>query len=147
MDSPFLYDEDLMNETERIRLYLRDPADNPRFTDEEINQLYIEQGSVEGATALGWLLIASELMDASTSESIGNTSETKGQPTERYKVAMAMHQYWKSSIPAGGARWFSMVPDWDNGAGGIVAELMLKNEWLSEQWSSLDDDPLRFLAF
>lgn len=128
-----------MNDLELIRLYLRDQdEDRFRFSDEDLQQLYDGEGSVEGAVALGWLLVAAELGDAPVSQSIGNTSESWGQPTERYKVAMTMHQYWKSKIPGGsgggGGLWFEMVPDWAEGTGGIVAELLQHRQFILDNY-------------
>ena len=132
-----------MNDIELIRLYLRDQSqDDPRFSDEDIQELYEGQGSVEGAAALGWLLIAAEAGGESISSSIGNSSESYGQPTERYKVAMAMHQYWKSQIPSAyqSGLWWEMVPSYDQGTGGIVAEIYEHYDWIKSQW--LSDSPL-----
>lgn len=134
-----------MTTLEAMRLYLRDQGDPTRFSDEDLNELYEGTGSVEGATALGWLLVAAELTDAPVSASIGNTSESYGQATERYKVAMAMHQYWKSKISTeyGGGLWLEMVPAYNNGTGGIVAEIIEHQEWIQDQW----EDISRLLAF
>lgn len=129
-----------MNDLELMRLYLRDQnEDNFRFSDEDLQQLYEGQGSVEGAVALGWLLVAAELGDAAVSQSVGNTSESWGQPTERYKVAMSMHHYWKGKDPAaavgqGGGLWFEMVPDWAEGTGGIIAELLEHRQFILENY-------------
>lgn len=134
-----------MTNIEQVRLYLRDqvPANgDPRFSDEDITELMkLNNDSVYGATALGWLLKAAELTDAEVSASIGNTSESYGQPTERYKVAMAMHRYWKSKYDdeqgadyAAGL-WFELVPDFAEGTGGVVAEIMRHDQWLRDEWT------------
>lgn len=128
-----------MNDLEQIRLYLRDQdQSNYRFSDEDIQHLYDTQGSVEGAAALGWLLVAAEMGEAEVSASIGNTSESYGQPTEKYKVAMAMHQYWKSKDPNSfaAARWMEIVPDFAEGTGGIIAELLEHREFILEHYST-----------
>lgn len=125
-----------MNELEQIRLYLRDQGQKPRFSDEDLQHLYETQGTVAGAAALGWLLVAAEMGESQVSASIGNTSESYGQPTEKYKVAMAMHQYWKSKDPQSfaTARWMEIVPDWAEGTGGIVSELLQHKEFILEHY-------------
>ena len=130
-----------MTTLEAMRLYLRDQSTPSRFSDEDLNELYEGTGSLEGAAALGWLLIAAELVDAPVSASIGNTSESYGQATERYKVAMAMHQYWRSTIAdeASGGLWMEMVPD----TGGIVSDIIEHQEWIESQWADIS----RLLVF
>ena len=135
-----------MNDLERLRLYLRDQGTSPRFSDEDLADMLTTMTTVEGAAALGWLLIAAEAGEASVSAAIGNTSESYGQPTERYKVAMAMHHYWKDQDPADNFNglWMEIVPDPMNGAGGIVAELMEHQQWLSEYYETWDLSRLGF---
>lgn len=135
-----------MTELEQIRLYLRDQGTSPRFSDEDIMHLYTVTGdSVYGATALGWLLVAGETTDGVVSASIGNTSESYGQPTEKYKAAMAMHHYWLAQIPGSDASaglWLEIVPDYANGTGGIIAELLEYQDWLVDHWGSESPLPI-----
>lgn len=136
-----------MNDLELMRLYLRDQdEDNFRFNDEDLQQLYEGEGSVEAGVALGWLLVAAETAEGAVSQSIGNTSESFGQPTEKYKVAMAMHHYWKGKDPnaatgVGGGLWWEIVPDWAEGTGGIIAELLEHRDWILNNYSSGDPLP------
>lgn len=131
-----------MTKTELLRLYLRDQdPDNARFSDEDLTELLkLNNDSATGAAALGWLLTASELTDAPVSASVGNTSESYGAPTERYKVAMNMHHYWKGQYEsevgstAGVARWMELVPDFADGTEGIVSELVEHKQWLRDNW-------------
>jgi len=137
----------MMNDIELIRLWLRDQnEENYRFSDEDLQQLYEGEGSAEGATALGWLLTAAEMGEAAISESIGNTSESYAQPTEKYKVAMAMHHYWKSQDPNAnqnsGGLWWEIVPDYAEGTGGIVAELLEHREFIITNYNPSTGDPL-----
>lgn len=134
-----------MNDIEKMRLWLRDQdEDNFRFSDEDIQQLLSGAGTPEGGTAMGWLLVAAETGDGSVSESIGNTSESFGQPTERYKVAMAMHQFWKSKDPSSisAGLWLEIVPDFAEGTGGIVAELLEHREFILTNYNPSTGDPL-----
>lgn len=135
-----------MNDLEKIRLWLRDQdEDNFRFSDEDLEELYDGEGSAEGAAALGWLLVAAEMGESSVSESIGNTSESFGQPTERYKVAMAMHHFWKAKNPLAvrsSGLWWEIVPDWAEGTGGIVAELLEHREFILTNYNPSTGDPL-----
>lgn len=126
-----------MTEIEQIRLYLRDQS-NSRFSDEDLQHLYETQSSIEGAVALGWLLVAAETGGDSVSESIGNTSESYAQPTEKYKVAMAMHHYWKSRDPnaSSGGLWIEIVPDWAEGTGGIIAELIEHKDFILKNYTA-----------
>lgn len=127
---------------EQVRLYLRDQVveghDN-RFSDEDITELLKLNGdSAFGATALGWLLVASELTDTTVSASVGNTSESYGGPTERYKVAIAMHSFWKAKYeeetgsPYSDGLWWELVPDYAEGTEGIVGELIQHRQFLRE---------------
>ncbi len=134
-----------MNDLEKTRLWLRDQnQDNFRFSDEDIQQLLDGAGSPEGATAMGWLLVAADTGDSSVSESIGNTSESFGQPTEKYKVAMAMHYFWKSQDPLAKpvGLWLEMVPDYAEGTGGIIAELLEHREFILKNYNPATGDPL-----
>lgn len=128
---------------ERVRLYLRDQVsddEDPRFSDEDIAELLaLNDQSAYGATALGWLLTAAELSNTLVSGSVGNTSENYGGPTERYKVAMAMHAYWKGKHDeetgedaAAVGLWWEMVPDDADGTEGIVADLIEHRQWLRD---------------
>lgn len=130
---------------ERVRLYLRDQVvddEDPRFSDEDIAELLaLNSQSAYGATALGWLLTAAELSDTLVSGSVGNTSENYGGPTERYKVAMAMHAYWKNlyddetgANEASTGLWWELVPDYADGTEGIVPDLIEHKQWLRDNW-------------
>ncbi len=133
-----------MTKTEQIRLYLRDKPNaqgKSRFSDEDIAELLVlNNDSIFGAAALGWLLTAAEMSDAAVSASIGNTSESYGQPTERYKISLAMHQYWKAQFdkeqgsPYGGGLWWEMVPDYADGTEGIISELIEHRQYLRDNW-------------
>lgn len=135
-----------MNDTERVRLYLRDQVFedvDPRFSDEDIAEMLVLNGnSAAGATALGWLLKAASSADNPTSMSIGNTSESYGGPTEQYKVCMVMHKYWKGQYqdevgtPYSAGLWMELVPDYAEGTGGVVAEIMQHDEWLRQYWTN-----------
>ncbi len=135
-----------MNDLELIRLWLRDQdEDNYVFSDEDLQQLYDGEGSAEGAAALGWLLIAAETGGEAISESIGNTSESYAQPTEKYKVAMAMHHFWKDRDPnkaVGPGLWWEIVPDWAEGTGGIIAELLEHREFILTNYNPSTGEPL-----
>ena len=135
-----------------VRLYLRDSDTTPptpqRFTDAEITELLHSETTVEGATSLGWLLTAADANDESVSQSVGNTSESWGQPTETFKISMRMYEYWRQkdevangtdwSVP----QWFQLVPDVMDGRttartttkdrdyGSITARLVEHQEWL-----------------
>jgi len=120
-----------MNTIATMRLYLRDTGDPCRFSDEELQALYDQAGTIEGATAMGWLLTASETGGDPVSQSVGNTSESWGQPTEKYKVAIRMWKFWlDKDKEANGTDtgsvgvWMELVPDDANGTGTLVARLM-----------------------
>jgi len=133
-----------MLKTDTVRLYLRDQVKagvTNRFSDEDVQELLnLNNDSAYGAAALGWLLTAAELTDAPVSASVGNTSESYGGPTERYKVAMSMHQFWKGKYEDeqgnGGSAglWLELVPDYADGTGGIIAELVEHRQWLQDNW-------------
>jgi hypothetical protein len=136
-----------MNDLEKIRLWLRDQDEaDYRFSDTDLQELLEGEGSPEGAVALGWLLTAAEMGEEAVSESIGNTSESYAQPTEKYKVAMAMHHYWKSQDPNANAHkgglWWEIRPDWAEGTGGIVAELLEHREFILTNYNPSSGDPL-----
>jgi hypothetical protein len=135
-----------MTPTEQVRLYLRDQisegVDN-RFSDEDIAELIkLNNDSVYGATALGWLLKAADTPEGAISMSIGNTSESYGGPTEQYKVCMSMHTYWKGKYQEEQGNdfavglWMELVPDYAEGTGGVVAELMQHDQWLRDYWTN-----------
>lgn len=135
-----------MTPVEQVRLYLRDQVvegEENRFSDEDIGELMkLHNDSVFGATALGWLLKAASTSDGPIALSVGNTSESYGGPTEQFKVCMSMHSYWKgryqdeqgNSFSAG--LWFELVPDYADGTGGVVAEIMKHDEWLRSYWTN-----------
>lgn len=135
-----------MTPVEQTRLYLRDQVVKgleSRFSDEDIGELMkINNDSVFGATALGWLLKAASTSDGPIALSVGNTSESYGGPTEQFKVCMSMHSYWKgryqdeqgNSFSVG--LWFELVPDYADGTGGVVAEIMKHDEWLRTYWTN-----------
>ncbi len=136
-----------------VRLYLRDTTAPQRFTDEEITELLLSETTVEGATSLGWLLTAADANDESVSQSVGNTSESWGQPTETFKISMRMYEFWKqkdqvangtdTSIP----KWYQLVPDVMDGRttartehkdrdyGSITARLVEHSAWLESQFA------------
>lgn len=142
-----------MSDDELVRLYLRDTLAPQRFTDAEITQLLLSETSVEGATALGWLLTAADANDESVSQSVGNTSESWGQPTETFKISMRMYEYWRqkdqvvngtdTSIP----KWFQLVPDTMDGRtgprtlvkdrdyGSLTARLVEHQTWLEANYA------------
>lgn len=125
----------------RLRLYLRD-KDGTFFSDDEIQQLLDEESSVEAAAALGWLLKGATAADTPTTITIGQMSETKGQATESWKVAMAMHHYWsrKAGEPVvGTGRWLEVQPD-----SGIVADLLDTVKLIEDYWA--DNDISRLIA-
>ena len=133
-----------MEAAEQVRFYLRDQvfenAEN-RFSDEDITELLkLNNDSLYGAAALGWLLKAADAEDSPISASIGNTSESYGGPTEKYKVCMAMHSYWKGRYEdeqgnSGAAGlWMELVPDYADGTGGIVAEIKQHQQWMQTYW-------------
>lgn len=116
-----------MDDITRMRLYLRDATDPYRYTDEELQFLLDTSNTFEGSVAMGWLLTAADALEDPVSQSIGNTSESWGQATERYKIAMAMHNYWTrkdeeingdDSMRVG--LWWEIVPA---ETGGIVGRL------------------------
>lgn len=121
-----------LTEMDVVRLNLRDVTEPRRFSDEHVQYL-LQTGSVEAASAMGWMLIAAESADASVSASVGNTSESWGQPTERFRIATAMHNYWKSKDPArvsdGVALWYEVVPAEDT---GIIGDLYAHREYIEE---------------
>lgn len=126
-----------MTEKDTLRLYLRDRGKGkPFFQDDEI-ELLLEQGSIEAAAALGWLLKAGHASDAPTTVTIGSRSETRGQATESFNIAMAMHRYWQAKVDvaadpnAGVGRWMELRPD-----GGFVGELMNTIDALEEYFGS-----------
>ncbi len=133
-----------------VRLYLRDVSTPQRFTDGEVDQLLATETTVEGATALGWLLTAADANDESVSQSVGNTSESWGQPTETFKISMRMYEFWRQKDQVlNGKDWstpqfFEAIPDtMDNravartatpllGYGSITARLVEHQKWLEE---------------
>ncbi len=139
-----------LNDVGLVRLYLRDTTAPLRFTDEEITELLLSEDTVEGATALGWLLTAADASDESVSQSVGNTSESWGQPTETFKISMRMYEFWRQkdevlhgtdwSVP----QFFQMVPDTMDGRtaartvhkdreyGSITARLIEHQAWLAD---------------
>ncbi len=135
-----------MTPVEQVRLYLRDQVvegEEPRFSDEDIGELMkLHNDSVFGATALGWLLKAASTSDGPIALSVGNTSESYGGPTEQFKVCMSMHSYWKGRYQDEQGTgfsvglWFELVPDYAEGTGGIVAEIMKHDEWLRSYWTN-----------
>ncbi len=142
-----------MTDDELVRLYLRDTTPPQRFTDVEITELLNSETTVEGATSLGWLLTAADANDESVSQSVGNTSESWGQPTETFKISMRMYEFWKqkdqvingtdTSIP----QWFQLVPDTMDGRttartihkdrdyGSLVARLVEHQAFLESQFA------------
>ena len=133
-----------MTKMEQVRLYLRDKPNangKSRFSDEDIAELLnLNNDSTFGAAALGWLLVSADSGDANVSQSIGNTSESFGQPTERFKVALAMHQYWKAQYEkeqgtgSSAGLWLEMVPDYASNTEGIIAELIEHRKYLRDNW-------------
>ncbi len=139
-----------MTDDELVRLYLRDTTLPQRFTDPEITELLNSETTVEGATALGWLLTAADAADESVSQSVGNTSESWGQPTETFKISMRMYEYWRQKDEVeNGTDWsipqfFQMVPDTmdgrtaartdhqDRNYGSITARLVEHQAWLED---------------
>lgn len=133
-----------------VRLYLRDTSTPQRFSDDEITQLLETEITVEGATALGWLLTAADANDESVSQSVGNTSESWGQPTETFKISMRMYEFWRQKDAViNGKDWstpqfFEAIPDtMDNravartatrglGYGSITARLVEHQKWLED---------------
>jgi hypothetical protein len=131
-----------MTTIETLRLYLRDQSDDPRFSDEDLQFLLDGAGTTEGACALGWLLVAAEAGENPVSQSVGNTSESWGQPTEVFKVAMRMHEYWdtRDQVLNGGSDWaaggwMELVPDPESGT--IVSRLVEHQEFLLEYYASI----------
>lgn len=120
----------MLTDMDTVRLNLRDVTEPHRFSDEHIDYL-LKTGSVEAASAMGWMLIAAEAADATVSASVGNTSESWGQPTERFRIATAMHNYWKALDPArvsdGVALWYEVVPAEET---GIIGELYAHREYI-----------------
>lgn len=136
-----------MTPVEQVRLYLRDQVlgddGETQFSDEDLMELIkLNNDSILGATAFGWLLKAADTPDGPISQSIGNTSESYGGPTEQYKVCMTMHQYWKGQYQDEQGQdfavglWYEIVPDYAEGTGGIVAEIMKHDEWLRNYWTN-----------
>lgn len=130
-----------MTTIETLRLYLRDQGTSPRFSDEDLQYLLDTAGTTEGACALGWLLVAAESGDNPVSQSVGNTSESWGQPTETFKVAMRMHEFWDArdkqvngdnDFSAGA--WFEAVPDVESGT--LVSRLVQHQEFLLDYYAS-----------
>lgn len=144
-----------MTDEELVRLYLRDPAGTDEtFSDAEITELLAITGTVEGATALGWLLKAGDAANESVSQSVGNTSESWGQPTETYKICMRMYEYWtqKDITENGGSdwaagAWMELVPDTmddrtsartstkEAAMGSITARLVEHSKWLEDLYA------------
>ncbi len=139
-----------MTDDELVRLYLRDTTLPQRFTDPEITELLNSETTVEGATALGWLLTAADANDESVSQSVGNTSESWGQPTETFKISMRMYEYWlqkdqvRNGVDTSIPKWYQLVPDTlDNRSvprtsvkerdyGSITARLVEHQAWLED---------------
>jgi hypothetical protein len=135
-----------LSNMDQLRLYLRDslrPPKTPFFLDNEIEVLIEQTSSVEEAASLGWLLKAGSTSDAPTTITIGQMSETRGQATESFNIAMAMHNYWKGKAAllidpdAGTARWMQISP----GAGTFIGDLQQTIEdveaWFASDFSRL----------
>lgn len=130
-----------MNNIATMRLYLRDQGDENRFSDEDLQTLFDQAITIEGAVAIGWLLTAAESGDEFVSESVGNTSASWGQPTERYKIALNMHNYWRNkdkelngtSDTAAGL-WLEMVPDVSSGT--VVSRLIEHQKFLLDNFAA-----------
>lgn len=133
-----------MNTIETLRLYLRDQGTtDPRFSDQDLQALLDSAGTTEGAASMGWLLTAADSGDASVSQSVGNTSESWGQPTERYKVAMRMSEYWRSKDEElNGTNdysvglWWEMVPDDADGYGTITSLLIEHQQFMQDTYAA-----------
>lgn len=114
------------DELVRLRLFLRDKSVPFTFDDDDIDVLYAEAGTVEGAIFMGWLLKAADASDQNVSESIGNTSESFGQPSETFRICMSQANYWKNrdeelnGADWGVGRWMQIEPD----TATLVAELL-----------------------
>lgn len=125
-----------------MRLYLRDQNDDPpRFSDEDLQALYDGATTIEGATAMGWLLTGAESGEQFVSESVGNTSASWGQPTERYKIAMNMHNYWHNkdkelngTDDTAAGLWWELVPDVESGT--VVSRLMEHQQFLLDNYAA-----------
>lgn len=96
---------------------------------------------MEGSVAMGWLLTAAESGEQEVSESIGNTSASWGQPTERYKIALNMHNYWHNkdkevngTDDSAAGLWFEMVPDVSSGT--VVSRLMEHQQFLLDNYAA-----------
>lgn len=106
-----------MPSEEMLRLYLADNKAKCFFQDHEILFLLSETESIEAAAALGWLLKAAGTSTEVSTLTIGQVSQTRGQLTESFKVAMAMHAYWsrQAELASGSAftsgRWMELLPD------------------------------------
>lgn len=133
-----------MNTIETMRLYLRDQGteDEIRFSDEDLQALYDQATTIEGATALGWLLTAAESGGDPVSQSVGNTSESWGQPTEKYKVAMRMYGFWddrdmvnNGSNDNAAGLWMELVPDEADGTGTLVARLIAHQQFIQDYFA------------
>ena len=123
-----------------MRLYLRDQGDVCRFSDEDLQALYDQATTMEGSVAIGWLLTAAEAGDEFVSESVGNTSASWGQPTERYKIALNMHNYWHNKdkelngADSAAGLWLEMVPDVKSGT--VVSRLMEHQQFLLDNYAA-----------
>ena len=129
-----------MSTVDRLRLYLRDSSRGGAktfFSEEELVQILSETASVEAAAAFGWLLKAASVGDTPRTVTVGQVSETRGQATESYKVAMAMYAFWDRKAESGAgtyvARWFEVQP-----AGGMIADLLDTAAYIEEQRSTSD---------
>jgi hypothetical protein len=100
-------------------------------------------GTLEGAASMGWLLVAADAGEASVSQSVGNTSESWGQPTEKYKVAMRMSEYWRTQDERlngtndySAGLWWEMVPDNADYYGTITAQLIAHQQFMQDTYAS-----------
>jgi len=133
-----------MNTIETMRLYLRDQGteDEIRFSDEDLQALLDQATTIEGATALGWLLTAAESGGDPVSQSVGNTSESWGQPTEKYKVAMRMYNFWddrdqqnNGTEDNAAGLWLELVPDDADNTGTLVARLIAHQQFIQDYFA------------
>ena len=129
-----------MSDELRLRFYLRDALKagvKPFFTESEIAQLVSETASVEEGAALGWILKAASAQDAPTTVTIGQTSETRAQATESWKMATNMNTYWLSKSGTGlhraAATWMEIAPK-----EGFIGDLMDTVAALELYWSDND---------